>query len=497
MRVLLIDPPGEFRGGLNTGLAYLAGAVRAAGHDVQVLDLNNRDLADTNATLLAVVRRWRPTVAGFSIMSTTYRTACRMAEEIRRLLPGVLLVMGGAQAHYERAQIFADCPAVDWVMLGECEERFPQALAQRASTAAVTVPGLLTRDQPQGDEDGMRLREIPVAGLPLPAYELLGVRRAVQIPLMTSRGCPYQCVFCNPYQGRHWRGRPLDDVFAELQMNIRKFSPASVLIEEPLFNMHPERVIEFCRRYRAAGLGLPWRCLSGLRADRVTEPMVLAMRDAGCAQVSIGIESLHPDVFPAANKGETLADIERAIMLCRRHGIDCLGSIIIGLPGDTFERTMYSFRRACELGIEKNTNFSQLYLYPGTQAYAWYQQHGRILTDYRAADQVFSKVKQIREMRICCETDDFPAHERLRAYETILWRMKRYPFPYGMPAWRRPLFIAANVWRFDRVASYPAHLGEIVFRAWRYVRERRYINSEQHHNLFTFMPLEEQFREQE
>ncbi len=259
--------------------------------------------------------------------------------------------------------------------------------------------------------------------LPFADYETLGVKRfnfegKNQYPLITSRGCPYNCCFCySQVLSKHsWRGRKPDLLIEELKSVIKKFDCDSFVVCDDNFTLDIARAEKFCDLLTNEKLNLKWTCMA--RADKITERLVKKMKLSGCERVQIGVESLVPEIFKEVDKGESIDDIKTAVKLFKKYGVKTYSFFIIGLPNDTFEGVMKSYKLSKEIGFDFNS-WQNLMPIPRTRAHDWVKKHGKIIRDYKNQSSV---------LEIGFETPEFTKEEREKAFNIITIKEKAYPF---------------------------------------------------------------------
>lgn len=198
---------------------------------------------------------------------------------------------------------------------------------------------------------------------PFPEYELFDSFRYLRAnwetgfwayPVMTSQGCPYSCLFCAS-RNRKWMARSAQNCADELKNAKEKYGIKSFDVIDDAFNIDRKRVIEFCELIRP--LGLRWACTNGIRADRFDEDTARAMKAAGCYHVGFGVESSDPGILEAIKKGETIGQIEDAVVSAKRHIPMVSGFFVIGLPGSTYEKDLASLEWAKKLGIRAHFSY--------------------------------------------------------------------------------------------------------------------------------------------
>lgn len=173
-------------------------------------------------------------------------------------------------------------------------------------------------------------------------------------PLFASLGCPFSCIFC-ACRNRPYKMRSVDNCITELKQAKEKYGIVSFEILDDVFNLHRERVLEFCAK--VAPLGLTWLCSNGLRADRFDEEQAKALAAAGCVSVGFGVESTDPAVLAEIRKGETVAQLEAAIQTAKKYFADVKAYFIVGLPGSNYEKDRASITWAKSMGIKPVTSY--------------------------------------------------------------------------------------------------------------------------------------------
>ncbi len=247
MRLLLIDPYSPYAGSLNTSLGWLSSFVRAAGHEVFVLALNTRRIADYKNVLPNFVQHYAPVMIGITVMCTTYTLALQMVEHLSEYFQGYI-VLGGAQMSFERENALIDSPRVDFAVVGEGEEALVELIEHlEAGRDLADVTGLIYRNNGQIKTTAPCKPIADLNKLPFPDYRLFGLKQVSPLypyRVSTSRGCPFRCVFCNPHNMQaKWRSRDFTLAIEELKFAKKQFGIGRFDICEPVFNLTVERVI--------------------------------------------------------------------------------------------------------------------------------------------------------------------------------------------------------------------------------------------------------------
>ncbi|MHA1572539.1 MAG: B12-binding domain-containing radical SAM protein [Alphaproteobacteria bacterium] len=410
MKVLLINP-GKLSEALEApplGLAYIAGAAEHAGHQVDVLDLGVSQPTDLQ---VALTRAYQ--VVGITAASYWYYDAVRLASLFKRASPDVVTVLGGPHAAIDpHGSARTDC--FDFVVRGEGEHTFAELLAALSGGGAQDKAAYQAIDGLAFYLNGDVLLTTPrgviedLDTIPNPAYHLFPMERYKAHAILASRGCPFRCAFCavNHIWGKKWRSRSPDSVVDEAQHLVDRYGPKEIIIQDDTFNAIVPRAIRLSEQL-ACRLHRPFWTAQGIRADRMTNDLAVAMSSAGCAAVSVGIESADETVLSLMRKGERIDDIERGVRCLQRHALPVHGQFIIGNAGETRRSVQCSFDFARRVQVEA-PRFNMALPYPGTELWEWVCENGRFLErDYRR----FSH----HSTRPVFETAEFTARDRCQA----------------------------------------------------------------------------------
>jgi radical SAM superfamily enzyme YgiQ (UPF0313 family) len=378
MRVLLVNPsyPFEEFPRLLVTLPYVAGALRADGHDVQILDLL---LART--TREKIERRmqsFRPELVGITSVTLNHHIASGIADVVRKCDPEVPIAMGGPHVAFEIEGSFRDLPALDYIGIGEGEHtmvELARALAGRMDLR--DVRGLALR----GDASGSIERTAPrpladdLDELAPPARDLVPLARYLAFDshasVVTSRGCPYECIFCSApaWTSRKVRYRNPSLCVDEIE-ELAALGFREITIEDDLFTLYRKHFLAVCGELERRGTGIRWNAFS--RVDTITPELVEVMARSGCQAICFGVESGNQELLDLVKKGSSLAKVREAMRMTQEVGITALASFIIGLPGET-EQTL---RKTVEFADSLKQEFGSLYgfhvlaPFPGTEVRA-------------------------------------------------------------------------------------------------------------------------------
>ncbi len=426
-RILLVDLPSVSPNELNLGLASMAAVLRREGHEVRVLDLNNLNVPGHPRRRLREALAWGPDVLGVSIFpacEVTYDGARRLlravrAERGRR----TLLVVGGVGITIgatEAARRFSGL--ADLCVSGEGEITFSEVVEKHLGGGPLRdIPGTVRFDGAEPVEEPWRDFIRDLDALPFGAYDLFDSvgKTMPQYPMMTSRGCPFNCIFClnKTLTRRTFRPRSAENVVEEIVWARDRFRFGELYIWDDHFSLIRERAEKVCRLLIEKGLNLRYYLPDGIRADSVTPEFAKLLRESGCAGVSVGFEDANPETFVHIKKGERYEQIVHAIQTLKAAGVPVRASMVIGLPHTTYESTRVAMENMKKLGI--HTEWYLASPFPGTQFYDWVMEHGRLLENPLS-------LRALTFRRVVFDTPEFPKKERYRAFYQAF---AHYSFP--------------------------------------------------------------------
>jgi anaerobic magnesium-protoporphyrin IX monomethyl ester cyclase len=361
------------------GLAYIAAVLEKNEFEVRIIDCPVYGI--NHDKLKSELASFNPAIVGVGSMTPTIESALKSARVAKEACPDTTVVMGGPHATFMGRQILSDEPAVDFVVRGEGEETLLE-LAQKlpARRSLEEVKGIVFRKDGQIVETPARPFIQDLDALPRPAYHLLPIdmyriHGRKLLPIMSSRGCPFQCSFCVASQmfGAGFRGRSPENVLDELEWLRDEYGAEAVTFQDDTLTFSRQRILDICDGILERGLKLAWGC--GTRADVVTKEVLAKMRKAHCNEVCFGVESGCQRIRDALKKKVTTEQCENAIKWAKEAGIFVTVSVILGYPGETKETLEQT------LDFVRKVEPDDVYLchatpYPGTELRALVERNG-------------------------------------------------------------------------------------------------------------------------
>lgn len=353
------------------GLLYIAAYVRErSSHRVRVWDCPAEGLS--HASLAGRLAGEAPTVVGIYANSFLLLDALRVAETVKRVLPGTHVCVGGPHPRVYPEET-ARLARFDTVVPGEGEGVFLGLLdALAAGDGPAVVPGVLYRENGAVRQTEASPPPGNLDDLPFPARDLIDHRRYAFpfirsrhfTTLMTSRGCPFRCTFCCD-RVTAYRRRSVESVVAEFEA-IRRSGIRYVYLFDDTFNVDRGFARELARELLRRAVGVGWGFKG--RVDAIDEDLVREIKAAGCDRMNLGVESANPSSLARMKKDIDLDQVRRAVALCKRHDIVTLLYFILGCPGEGPTETERTTRFALELDPDYAV-FSAMIPFPGTELY--------------------------------------------------------------------------------------------------------------------------------
>jgi anaerobic magnesium-protoporphyrin IX monomethyl ester cyclase len=376
MRVLLIHPAMEGRPDRlirlpPLGLACVAGALREAGHEVRILDA--AVARSPRKELDEVLGEWRPDAVGVSTATAQMPSALAAAARIKGVRGRIPVIAGGVHPTLFPAEVLGG--PIDFAVHGEGERTMPELLAGLGGSRPLdSIPGIahLSGGRPLVTARRPLIEDLD--GLPAPAYDLLPLGRystpfsrpGKVISMVTSRGCPYPCTFCDAFvvHGRKYRAHSAKRVAAEMGRLADEFGIREVLFKDSEFVLDRDRTVHLCDLLVREGTRLSWTCCA--RVDRLDAQLLESMAAAGCRVIQLGVESGDPAVLETLKKRITHDQVRDAFRSARAAGIRTVANLMVGVPGETRGSVEMTERLVREIRPDF-LNVQMLVPYPGTE----------------------------------------------------------------------------------------------------------------------------------
>lgn len=463
IKIALIDVASIHRG-LNTGLGYLASSLKTQPDiQVKVFDFDNRH----NSVKARFEEIEKHDIVGVSIKSTVLPQVMQLVQTLS--LKNATVIAGGPHITLDGIHFMNDNPIFHYGFQGEAEKSLELFVRGESHKE---IPGLISRresinNKPERIED--------LDSLPFPAYEQFDSvsEHISNYPLVTSRGCPFNCTFCcvKKVIGRKWIARSISNIIEELAYVKKQFGVKVFNIQDDNFSMDINRAKEFCEALLQRDFEFIWSCPNGVRADRLDEELLKLMKRSGCHAIALGIESSNEREFKSIKKGETLEQVTWAARKAREIGMEVYGNFIIGLPYSTLDSVKQSVKFAKENKLS-SAIFNLLVPFPGTEIYEWVTENGKNLMLWQEA-----YMQGAGRPTVVFETPEFPKEEREKAYFEANIALHNYfsLMDEGDSSLKNILKVIAGIWTYDR-KNIGEHLSWVIKNSPRVLRRLIYKN---------------------
>lgn len=367
------------------GLGYLASALRQSHHTVSIVDaLRIGGTLKTQAPkTLAHIMQAEPDVIGIQAFSCDYSLLASLLAQIRKTFPKQVIVMGGPHPSGVGKLVFDQFPMIDYAVAGEGETPLTKLLEylKTGTPDLGSIPGLIYKKNNINQENSA-IFEQDIDQWGYPAWDLIDpssyphaphqgvVKRFPVAPIITTRGCPYQCTFCSGFSvtGRRLRYRTVKNVVDEIEILLKTYGVKEIHIEDDNFTMKKAYVKEFAAEVKKRGLVFPWHCSSGVRLDSLDGELIQTMVDCGCYNFTVAIESGVDQILKDMRKSTTIEKVKAKISILNEMGHEPVGLFMLGFPTETPAQARTTIKFACSLGLRR-AQFAIFHPLPGSPVY--------------------------------------------------------------------------------------------------------------------------------
>jgi anaerobic magnesium-protoporphyrin IX monomethyl ester cyclase len=452
MRVALVHPSGSnwIKGKKDVafvankmapiGLLSIAAYLEKNGHEVFVYDCQYSGPASGPAANSLNILALRPDLVGFSVTTSGFHDAYDMCRMIKNENHGIATVFGSVHVSAVGAELLRNFKDIDYLCMGEGE----LTMSELASgVPPEKISGLVWRRGDEVVDNTPRERISDLDSLPFPAYEMLpGFPAEYNLPLfsfinvpgatmITSRGCPYQCSYCDRSVFRQgYRANSPEYVYEHMKYLRGRFGIRHIHVYDDLFTTNRKRITKICELLVAKPLGININC--AVRVGYADDDLLFMLKEAGFLQVSLGIESADESMLERHKAGVTVDEVRDTVRRIQAHGLRAKGLFMMGLPGETEETIRKTSDFVLSLGLD-DMNMTKFTPFPGAPLWNTVRDDGEFNEDWRlmnCMNFVFLP-KGIRDWK--------------RLDELYNWHVKRF---YSDREWRRKF--ARRLWQHRR-----------------------------------------------
>ncbi len=374
------------------GPAYIAGMMKAAGHEVFGVNTSYDPSTDPAPEVLSrhmkkAIGEYQPDVIAVGGMAAEYLFLSHAIQLARNFAPDTPVVCGGGIMTNDREHAF-DLLRPDFAVVDEGEYVIIDLLDRLAKGESMAgCGGVDYWEDGKAKRNKVRTPINELDELPYPDYGFMDIdtffqifaqrhdnfhvrtrKRPRMLPILTGRSCPFKCTFCqySTLEGsrRKYRGRAMEHVVDEIIHFHERYQFNILKIYDDLFSVKEHRIREFCQRIKETKLDIHWN--ASMRVGDVTVDLLKEMKDAGCIHIGYGFESANNEVLASMAKRITRDQIETAIRASEEAGIGVQGNFIYGDPAETEEtvdQTVKFFEENC---LDHIVHVDYIMPYPGS-----------------------------------------------------------------------------------------------------------------------------------
>jgi len=436
MKILLIRPPGTgfYSYGFPLGVGYIAAILKKSGYNVIIYDALN----DSPAFIREKISRENPDVIGisnqFSPQFDDVKSIARIAKDINK---NFLVVAGGSHPSSCPSDFFNKTNCVDIVVIGEGEYTMLEIVQKISNNQPwQDIKGIAFKRNTEVIKNPIRPSIKNLDELPYPAYELFdmevyfkltnfsldrptfaypGSERAIN--LITSRGCPYNCVFCSIHSvmGNIWRAHSPEYVINHIKFLIEKYKIKHIHFEDDNLTLDKDRFKRMLDLILEADLKISWDTPNGVRADILDEELLRKSKKAGCVYLVMGVESGDQAVLDKiVQKKLSLKAVETTSKLAKNVKLNLEAFFVIGFPGETIQNMRDTLNFAFKLQFRYGVYPILLIAtpLPGTRLYEICVKKGYIKEDFS-----YSRISPSILSEGMIETEDFTLFDVRRLFK--------------------------------------------------------------------------------
>ncbi len=380
MKVLLLRPYAKNRGiskVMPLGLLAVGSVLKRAGHVVQILDLRLSQYPEME--LKNTLHEFNPDMVGIGLMTVESDFAFDLAKQVKAVKKDVPVLFGGPHCAHDPKYVLHD-PNVDMMVIGEGELtiiELLEVLEKKQDLGA--VKGIAFKRNGEYIKTLPREKILELDWL-TQEYDLLDVTRYFNfdcsheylpasrrfMPLTTSRGCPFTCIYCHDIFGKDIRYVSAETMLKEMKFLQDTYGVSEFHILDDSFNIDMKRAKKIFDLIVERGMNVKISFPNGVRADYIDEEMVEKMRAAGVYRVALGIESGSLRIQKMISKSLDIKILKEVVSKLTQAGISVNGFFMLGFPGETRDEMEQTVRFACELDLS-TALFSLVIPNPGTE----------------------------------------------------------------------------------------------------------------------------------
>ena len=372
------------------GLLSIAAYLEQKGHEVFIHDCLGPHAVQGVEENSRIILSHDPDMVGFSATTSGFLDGYALASLIKKLRPGIAIVFGGVHISAVGGVLLEQYPAIDYLCMGEGEVTVSELVDGRDPKS---IEGLVWNSGGRIERNSERKPMPDLDALPFPAYDKLArFPRGYNLPLfsyiqspgatmITSRGCPYQCSYCDrSVFKKGFRYNSARYIYDHMHYLRSRFGVRHVNIYDDLFTLNRRRVEELCSLLISKPVGMNFNC--AVRVGYDDDDLLRMLKEAGCLMVSVGIESADQEILRRHKSGVELEEVRDTVRRIKSHGLRAKGLFMMGLPGETEDSIRKTSDFVISLGLD-DQNMAKFTPFPGAPIWSGIEEEGTMDNDWQ------------------------------------------------------------------------------------------------------------------
>lgn len=360
------------------GIGCLLAAAERAGIKARFIDEQTED--DVVGSISKYVKEIEPPyIFGFSVLTAAFKQALLVSKELKRRYPDSVILFGGIHPTAMSEEVLSH-GHIDIVLRGEGEKALLELYKCIKEKREFThIDNISYRKDDRIVHNQRTLILDNLDEYPSFPYHLFDARKYDLGFVISSRGCPYRCIFCSNRvtTGRKYRFRSAEAIVEELDMLYHKYNRKYMLFLDDNLLVSRERIYSLIEEIKKKGFDKKMSFNFQARGDNVDDKLLHDLYGAGFRSVFFGLETASEEIMKTVKKGETVAQCAEAVRMAKRAGFHTSATFIYGLPGETHRDRMDCVRLSRELKLDM-VRYNNATPYPGTELYEIAQREGRL-----------------------------------------------------------------------------------------------------------------------
>ena len=384
---------------LPVGISYIAAALKKSNYRVKIIDCVGAGINEIHTTVdnrfkiqgidvdrsIEMINKDCDIIGISTMFSQEWPHIRRYINKVRDSFPNAKIIVGGEHATAMPEFSLRDCPEIDYIIKGEGELALIQLVYNIRKGIEDKISGVVFLKDGRYNESLLAPRLVKIENLPWPSWELLdiepyfqpnftmGISQGRNMPLLATRGCPYQCTFCSSPQmwTTRYVMRPASDVVDEIEYYIKKYQINSVDFYDLTAIVKKEWVMDFTNELKRRNLNITWQLPSGTRSEALDQEVISRLADTGIKFLVYAPESGSKRILKEIKKKVNLKKLTQSVSFAKKNKIITKLNFIIGFPNEKRLDILKTLLFIWKLALLKvnDCNLSIFSPYPGSEIY--------------------------------------------------------------------------------------------------------------------------------